>query len=190
MVWTGAEVVVWGGAGSFGFPTDLNTGGRYNPVTDTWQSTSLTGAPSPRMEPVEVWTGSEMIIWSGRGGADANSGMDTGARYNPITDAWTPMTMENAPSGRSGCLVVWTGSELIAWGGHKGTPLNTGGRYSPAADTWVPTTLSGAPPPRFSHEAVWTGSEMVIFGGWDFSQYFSSTYAYRPPRTVFLHLKP
>ena len=46
----------------------LNTGGRYNPSTDSWTATSTTNAPSARADHTAVWTGSEMIVW---GGGDA-----------------------------------------------------------------------------------------------------------------------
>ena len=35
-VWTGSELLVWGGEGSAGY---LNTGGRYNPSGDSWRPT-------------------------------------------------------------------------------------------------------------------------------------------------------
>jgi hypothetical protein len=50
---------------------------------------------------------------------------------------------------------VWTGSEMIVWGG-LGTSgyLNTGARYNPAANTWTPVTTNAAPAPRSQHAAV------------------------------------
>ncbi len=115
-VWTGSEMIVWGGE----FPA-LNTGGRYNPSTDSWTATSTTNAPSARYDHTAVWTGSEMIVWGAGGG-------NTGGRYNPITDSWTATSTVNAPSGRAWNTAVWTGSEMIVWGGFDGSELNTGGR--------------------------------------------------------------
>ena len=43
----------------------LNTGGRYNPSTDSWTATSTTNAPTARVTHTAVWTGSEMIVWGG-----------------------------------------------------------------------------------------------------------------------------
>ena len=74
----------------------LNTGGRYNPSTDSWTATSTTNAPTARYDHTAVWTGSEMIVWGGHG-----SGLNTGGRYNPITDSWTATSTTNAPSGRA-----------------------------------------------------------------------------------------
>ena len=37
--------------------------------------------------------------------------------------------MTNAPTARVGHTAVWTGSEMIVWGGSDPNTLNTGGRY-------------------------------------------------------------
>ena len=43
----------------------FNSGGRYNPSTDSWTATSTTDAPAARAGHTAVWTGSEMIVWGG-----------------------------------------------------------------------------------------------------------------------------
>ena len=100
---------------------------------DYWAATSSTNVPEARGEHTAVWTGSEMIVWGG----DGNTYLNTGARYNPITDSWTATNTTNAPSVRYSHTAVWTGSEMIVWGGSDGNPLNTGGRYNPSTDTWT-----------------------------------------------------
>ena len=61
---------------------------------------------------------------------------------------------------------VWTGSEMIVWGGYDGgNVLNTGGRYNPSTDSWTATSTTNAPAARTDHTAVWTGSEMIVWGG-------------------------
>lgn len=40
----------------------------------------MIGAPDSRLDHTAVWTGSEMIIWGGRGN---NTDYITGARYTP-----------------------------------------------------------------------------------------------------------
>src|SRR5437870_3493484 len=93
-VWTGSEMIVWGGAtGS----SVLNTGGRYNPGTDSWTATSTTSAPAGRYHHTAVWTGSEMIVW---GGSSGSGFLNTGGRYNPGTDSWTATSTTSAPAGR------------------------------------------------------------------------------------------
>ena len=55
-------MIVWGGTDDL---SHLNTGGRYNPSTDSWTATSTTNAPDARDDHTAVWTGSEMIVWGG-----------------------------------------------------------------------------------------------------------------------------
>ena len=101
-----------------------------------------------------------MIIW---GGTDNVTGFNTGGSYNPATDVWTATSTTNTPSARSQHSAVWTGSEMIVWGGDG--PFDTGGRYDPAADTWTATSTVNAPSGRWLHTAVWTGDEMIVWGG-------------------------
>ncbi|PYK24024.1 MAG: hypothetical protein DME59_15070 [Verrucomicrobia bacterium] len=164
-VWTGSEMIVWGGYGTQDF--FLNTGGRYNPTTDTWTSTDFINAPSARGSHTAVWTGSEMIIW---GGVNNGGYLDTGGRYNPSSDSWVVTGTASAPEAREIHTSVWTGSEMIVWGGFSaGGTVNTGGRYNPNSDSWTATSTTNAPIGRLSHTAVWTSSEMLVWGGyyWD-----------------------
>jgi hypothetical protein len=41
----------------------------------------------------------------------------------PATDTWRPLTNPGTPVARSGAASVWTGSELILFGGRNGTTL-------------------------------------------------------------------
>jgi hypothetical protein len=103
-----------------------------------------------------------MIVWGGSAGA---GGLNTGGKYNPGTNTWTPTTTNNAASGRELHTAVWTGSEMIVWGGYGGAYLDTGGRYDPGSDGWTATSTANAPDGRSSHTAVWTGTEMILWGG-------------------------
>ena len=79
------------------------------------------------------------------------------------------MSTVNAPSARWNHKALWTGSEMIVWGGTDQTNyLRTGGRYNPRTDTWTPTQVPNATiPGRVNFAAVWTGSEMIVWGGVD-----------------------
>ena len=172
-VWTGTEMLVWGGAIASGMTT-TNNGARYNPTTDTW--TAMAAAPvgfTNRADHVAVWTGTEMLVWGGCTNANITLGIprSDGARYNPTSNTWTPMSSVNAPTGRALATGVWTGTELIIWGGFLGhtnisSSLNTGGRYNPATDTWTPFNTGQY---TWSQEAtaVWTGSKVIWAGGAD-----------------------
>ena len=142
-VWTGNEMVVWGGG-----PDYFNTGGRYNPGTNSWAATSTTNAPSAREFHTARWTASDMIVW---GGISNGSYVNTGGRYNPVTDTWTATSTTNTPSARSDHTAVWTGNEMIVWGGQYSNGqntqyLNTGGRYCGQYPTPTPTPTPTATP--------------------------------------------
>ena len=164
-VWTGAEMIVWGGTGGFPFSGDLNSGGRYDPVTNSWTPTNTYNVPEPRSFHTAVWTGSEMIVWGGSGQDVFSSMLNSGGRYDPATDSWTATNVADAPSPRDLHTAVWTGSEMIVWGGTGDfINFNSGGRYNPGADSWIAMT-SIAPYPRYLHTAIWTGTYMIVWGG-------------------------
>src|SRR5262249_30229996 len=126
-------------------------------------SSAADSPPSARSGHAAVWTGSEMIVW---GGTDSNGALNTGGRYDPVTDSWTAITTIGAPCARTGFSTVWTGNEMIVWGGFtNGVLLNDGGRYNPLNNTWTTIPTDGAPSGRFYHRAVWTGSEMIVWSG-------------------------
>jgi hypothetical protein len=56
----------------------VNTGGRDDPGTDSWTSTSVINAPFSRGFHTAVWSGTQMIVW---GGADDFNFTNTGGRY-------------------------------------------------------------------------------------------------------------
>jgi len=173
-VWDGEEMIVWGGTTGAGKP--YKTGGRYNPTTNAWAATATMGAPDGRSEHTAVWTGSEMIVWGGTVYDEAAGGRmvtNTGGRYNPTSDTWTAMSTDGAPAGRGIHQAVWTGAEMIVWGGAVYDPatgtivLKTGARYNPTTDTWTAISTDGAPEGRQYFTAVWTGTEMLVWGGSD-----------------------
>ena len=107
-------MIVWGGynAGSY-----FNTGGRYDPGTNTWTATGTTNAPTGREHPTAVWTGSEMIVWGGLGNVIGGV-FNTGGRYNPARICGLPPAppthrTPDALTPQSGPAVKWSsGVEL------------------------------------------------------------------------------
>src|SRR6185436_13284619 len=108
--------------------TAFNSGGRYNPSNDSWTATSVSAStPSPRYSYTATWTGTEMIVWGGAATGTVNY-LNSGGRYFPSTDTWIAMSGGDAdvPSARYGHSAVWTGHELIVWGGSNAhNALNT-----------------------------------------------------------------
>ena len=187
-VWTGREMIIWGGRNITGC---LNDGARYDPATDQWRAIQNKGAPSARNLPLSVWTGSELIVWGGFSINEKTNEVffQDGARYNPDTDTWKPVTMLGAPRATSVIAPVWTGKEMLFWGGVNDTGisspkdparyLGTGALYNPATDKWTEIPAAGAPTPRAAYSAVWTGKGLLLFGGYN-GKHLNDTYYYSP----------
>jgi hypothetical protein len=164
-VWTGTEMLVWGGMGSVGA---LNTGGRFNPQSNTWTPISTLGAPTGRYAHSAVWTGTEMIVW---GGSAEVAPVENGGRYDPKTDTWAPMA--SAGGARRNHTGVWTGSEMWIYGGMGSTGVlpsaaTAGGlRFQPSSNTWSELPTPNQPSARAFHLAAMTGSKMLVWGGYD-----------------------
>lgn len=167
-VWTGREMLVWGGmlpkAGTL-----AGDGAAYDPNTDTWRPMSTTGAPSPRHSHRAVWTGSKMLVW---GGFEAGGYALRGGAYDPETDTWSEIP-EPPIGGRTRHSAAWTGTEFVIWGGLDAAgPLGDGARFDLAKSSWEKLPSDG-PSARASHVGVWTGSELLVWGGTDTFDWFS-----------------
>jgi N-acetylneuraminic acid mutarotase len=195
-VWTGTEMVMWSGGNQYG---PASGGGSYNPRTDTWRPMSNTGAPQPRLGPTAVWTGTKMIVWGGRDRRPSDTAYThfaTGGIYDPEADTWSATSTLGAPEARAFHTAVWTGTRMVIWGGGVIKPstgsevyFQTGGLYDPVTDAWSPTSLIGAPSARYDHTAVWTGLEMLTFGGRQIAP-FGDGEAYDPVSDSWRALSP
>lgn len=186
-VWTGAEMIVWGGFTSWGGVGGLsNAGGRFNPQSNTWAAMSTTNAPSPRRFSYVAWTGSEMFVWGGNSGS---GGPGDGALYNPTTDSWRTISSVGAPEAGGSGIAVWTGAEVVIWGGinfNNNAYLSRGARFNPSTNSWAllpQVNASG----RDGCAAVWSGQEVLIFGGLQNEVAFNDMLIYTPPRTLYLY---
>ena len=99
--------------------------------------------------------------------------------------------MISAPAARSQHTAIWTGTEMIVWGGSGNGPSNDGGRYNPTGDSWTGVSTTGAPFARELHTAVWTGSEMIIWGGSGINSLMNDTFSYTPGgQILYLYQRP
>lgn len=158
-----------------------------------WQA--IPDPPGPRRFTGPVWTGAASIHWGGMVPPEGGllSGrvefLADGVAYDPQADGWR--TLPPAPiAGRRGQLSVWTGEELVVWGGTDETrQLDDGAAYDPDTDEW--RRLSEAPlSPRHGALGLWTGDEVVVLGGWDNAGGLRDGAAYDPATDRWRSLTP
>ncbi|MBO0870501.1 MAG: hypothetical protein J2P15_18245 [Micromonosporaceae bacterium] len=138
-VWTGRELIRWGGIDSKDGRL-LGDGAAYDAATNRWQL--LPPSPlGPRDDTASVWTGTAMFIWGGTTFAA------DGARYDPRTHQWRRLPPAPLPA-RVGAHAVWTGREVLVLGGTFAIPGPTtspaggfpessdGAAYDPATNRW------------------------------------------------------
>lgn len=83
---------------------------------------------------------------------------------------WMPVEVDhNTPSPRESHSAVWTGKEMIIYGGHDRTRsdvYSSAAAYDPETATW--RSLGNLLPSeaRFMHQAHWTELGMVVWGGY------------------------
>jgi N-acetylneuraminic acid mutarotase len=162
-VWSGNEMIVWGGYGTNGW---LNTGGKFYPDQQLWRTVSTTNAPAERSGHIAVWTGSRMLVW---GGQNATGLLNNGALYDPVSDQWSTLALANSPEARIGATAVWAGDRVLLWGGEGAMGVLSNGmqlRCSSGIPTqWVAMASANAPTARRHHTAIWTSARMLVWGG-------------------------
>ncbi len=182
-VWTGDELVLWGGRDCPDGRCDdesvppLADGAAYSGAGDSWRT--LASSPlSARSGAAAEWSGTEMLLWGGR---DAGGPLVDGAAYDPATDRWrmlapSPLSARSAQS-------VWTGTEMVIWGGSVDASgeevFADGAAYDPATDSWrmlAPAPIQG----RFDMVVNWTNDELIVWGGRAGAENLADGAAYDP----------
>ena len=149
--WTGGQMLVLGRAQPKP-PWSVDVAAAYNPATSTWRRLTPFPGPTGNYEGRywAVWTGKEMLVF---GPADFQA-------FNPVANHWRRLP-KNAilPDG----IVVWTGREMIGWGGGCcGDASSEGAAYNPVTNTRRELARSPLAPEQRPIGA-WTGRELVVF---------------------------
>jgi hypothetical protein len=187
MVWTGSELIIWGGQSSSGYMKD---GIRYDPIGKTWTTFS---APTwdGRMEGAGEWTGKELLAWGGYGSYLGSSyGRSDGGRYLP-GGGWSTVTAPDSTAlsspARWAFQTWFAGGKLYVWSGFggSGTITSGGATYDPTLDLWATLDDTDAPTTRAYATVIPTGKETIIYGGTNSTSYFGSVWyadgaIYRP----------
>jgi hypothetical protein len=158
-VWTGHQLLVWGGEGTA--EAKFGDGAAYDPTTNQWQP--IPTAPiSARSGQVSVWTGTEMLIVGGT--PPPAIAATTGGAYNPDTHTWR-LLPESKIDRVSYAGAVWTGSEMIVVGGTTDgatLPNPIAEAYTPSTNQW--RRLPDPPAPIGQHAQVqWTGTRVATW---------------------------
>lgn len=168
-VWTGTEMIVAGGLASpDGTHADAALavdGAEWVAATNTWRP--IAAMPTTvAYDPTAVWTGREMLVWSSIPATPGTAGREVVLAYDPVTNTWRKLP----PSGltpRQGAMTIWTGSELVVWGGVNAdwtAAYSDGARLNPSTGTWRP--LPPAPVPARGYAgAAWSDREVLLWGG-------------------------
>lgn len=155
-IWTGRELVVWGGVDG--------GGAAYDPARNRWRR--ISSAPlEPRTDFSMTWTGTEVIVHGGgnpfEGELESPVPLDDGAAYDPATDRWRTISKSGTPRAQQSAL--WFNGRLLVVGGvhYQTGSVTVSQSYDPNADAW--TRLADSPLDDIT-DAVWTGSAVLAFG--------------------------
>jgi hypothetical protein len=165
-VWTGRAMIVWGGVTRYPYghaePRRDSDGAAYNPATRRWRR--IASPPSGVLGgggKGAAWTGHEMVVWVG----NSPEGPARPAVYNPHSNRWR--RLPRGPLGvREGYVSVWTGKELLIFGGHTGSlakPNAAGVNPRTGAWRWL-KALDGVKGLAVATGAVWDGHEAFVSG--------------------------
>jgi N-acetylneuraminic acid mutarotase len=122
-VWTGRKMIVWGGL--------QGLGSAYDPMMGTW--TLLPKSPLPPLStPTAVWTGRRMLVWGGpESQPHPERPIAVGGTYDPARNRWNRLFAAPSAPGK-GQTAVWTGRQMIVWGGFSGPgPFSSGAAFTP-----------------------------------------------------------
>ncbi len=151
MVWTGSDVIVWGGCSNRG---GFGDGAAYDPQRDEWEEIAEAPVQGCLRSSV-VWTGQHMIVFDGHGGA----------AYDPRRDEWEAISAAPLLAAGEG-TAAWTGTSMVVSGGSTGPDvgyLTVAAAYDPTRKRWK--LLPGLPAPRADHSTIWSGRSLIVWGG-------------------------
>jgi hypothetical protein len=154
-VWTGTELLIWGGLTDGHGMTEAGGGAAFDPATRVW--TPMPASPlSPRNTAFAVWTGTRALFWGG--GNDSAVSLADGASYDPASRTWAMLPPAPLrPDAEQ--VIVWTGTQMVVI-----QPAG-GAAFGPAASSWttVPALPHVAGWQPFAIGAEWTGSEVITW---------------------------
>jgi len=160
--WTGRELILFvSGFDVDGkaLPARLARAAAYDPAKNSWRRIAPMPTTGPRFASTAVWDGRDVLVT----GAGANA--QSTFAYNAATNRWRRLA--SLPSARAGATAVWTGRQLLLWGGQKpgsSAGLLDGLAYNAGLNRW--STVPAAPlRARSGSTVAWTGHALIVWGG-------------------------
>jgi hypothetical protein len=181
VVWTGRQLVYWGGAGHPPVRAHAD-GAALDPGTNRWAT--LPPAPEGQQWQLEgdsgvaVWTGGEVLVWGGMTIPDPVAAPNVatladGVAYDPARRTWRrlPRPPQQLRWASLNQWVLWTGRELMVGGVEQGPGGGTrAGAYDPATNHWrlLPRSprLTGGPDHLQARTAMWAGTRLLVWNFW------------------------
>lgn len=114
----------------------VNSGGIYDPVTDSWSP--LGALVQARCYHAAVSTGTTLYAFGGL--TDCGNGTTIGPGLEALSGgAWATVSVAGELSGRYNLPAVWTGTQLFLYGGSTNVnpAVASGGRFSPTGPSWT-----------------------------------------------------
>lgn len=165
VLWTGSGMLVWGGeTAEAGDATGayLSFDAQGRPVA--WESLPVLPGFVARSGHVAAWDGQRLVVWGGR--SMGRQLLSDGAVMDLGSRTWTPMNGSGAPTARYQASGVWTGEELLVFGGQDAGGTASGGHaWRRSSGTWRVLPASNPAVARSGGLAAWTGTDLLLFGG-------------------------
>lgn len=161
-VWTGTEILVFGGTDTTG--AALQSGATHDPVAAQWSP--IANDSVGHVGPVGGASSTQAVFWGGWG--TGSSLVASAERYNVSTNYWQAApTASPAPGAVLDAAWAFTGANLYIFGGLTGgtTRTNLASSYSLTTNTW--TALTAGPSARSGAFGAWDTLVFFVWAGRD-----------------------
>ena len=185
-VWTGTDLLIYGGTNGADIGEPLTTGLAYDPSTNTWRElqpspVGISWWPNIRA----LWTGGRLLV---AGEVRAGEAYTRHLLvYDPAADRWESVAFPD--ERRHVGAVVWTGDELLSVGGDHNAPDATAWSYHLDSGQWRQLPDPGIEPVE-APTGIWSGMEAIFFGGYVFQAGESPAIAFSPSTNTWRALPP
>lgn len=171
-VWTGKEVLIWGGATSTqsnqpDAGTTLTYAEAWDPATGTIRKLPFPPEVTPTRYASLVWTGTYALIWGGGTGIGPAYGsrpIERGYKWDPGANTYEVLPTENGPGPSRHHPAAWTGSEMLIYGSNPdvnglAAAVIKFRAYNPVTGKW-----RDLPADKYTgyNNGIWTGDQLLM----------------------------